>query len=189
MQSDQGPIKPIPTYPIPTTGMYLFKPLFTQVSEPFGEKADLEDIRRIVYGLIEENGTATTLEVKSLLQRQGFEVFEYEVSDAIKFIAREDGLDKVYNGQYLIYSYGGDSNESPYAYLRKGHLYWEAFVEDKKLHCYEGKVNTYENTVCLNHFKNKWAVRHFYELLLKRYEEGYVLMPQDQYPRASYPAA
>jgi len=67
------------------------------------KKVTDQNVKDVFESLIEENGTTTTVDVKSTLRKKGFWVFQSTVSEIMDRIYKDLGFDRTNNGLYYTY--------------------------------------------------------------------------------------
>jgi predicted DNA-binding WGR domain protein len=133
----------------------------------------IDDVRDVLYTLIAQNKSTTTLDVKNELRRLGFQAFQDQVSQMVNTIASQDSLSFRHNGKFNIYSFGQDTSDVKQVYLELGQEFWEAKAEKKSITLFSGKVGTDGKQEQLHFYKNSLAIRELNRLMAEKMQTGF----------------
>jgi predicted DNA-binding WGR domain protein len=133
----------------------------------------INDVREVLYSLIAQNQSTTTLDVKNELRRLGFQAFQDQVSQMVNTIVLQDNLSSRNNGKFNIYSFGQDTSEVKHVYMELGQEFWEAKAEKKSLILFNGKVGTDGKEEQIEFYKNSLAIRELNHLITEKTQQGF----------------
>ena len=133
----------------------------------------IDDVREVIYALMAQNQSTTTLEVKNELRRLGFQAFQDQVSQMVNTIVLQDNLSSRNNGKFNIYSFGQDTSEVKQVYMELGQEFWEARAEKKSITLFSGKVGTDGKQEQLEFYKNSLAIRELNRLTAEKMQQGF----------------
>src|SRR5690349_14689610 len=119
----------------------------------------IDDVREVVYTLMAQHQSTTTLDVKNELRRLGFQAFQDQVSQMVNAIVSHDNLSSRNNGKFNVYSFGADTNEVKQVYMELGQEFWEAKAEKKSITIFSGKIGTDGKQEQFEFYKNSLAIR------------------------------
>ena len=85
----------------------------------------IDDVREVLYALMAQHQSTTTLDVKNELRRLGFQAFQDQVSQLVNTIVSQDNLSHHNNGKFNIYSFGPDTDETKHVYMERQQEFWK----------------------------------------------------------------
>lgn len=102
----------------------------------------LEAVWNTAEALIFAQGSTTTPEVRQRLQDEGFAAAEAEISEAMAYLAEEDGWSFSGEGEGRSYFFEEDSDEVAHFYREYEGRFWEVVVVSSTLYCSSGRIGT-----------------------------------------------